>query len=65
MVNWISAVSGHFSCPYPHLGVTPFLDGGQQTANEPLAGAEDMLDIIPARGDGRYELAQSLSDALN
>ncbi len=64
MVNSMERVTGIPSCPFPHPGVTPFLDGGQQTANEPLNSAENMLDLIPARGDSKCKLEWKLWGCL-
>jgi len=51
MVNLMYRVTGNPSCPFTDPGVMPFLDGGQQTANEPLTSAENMLELIPGKGD--------------
>ena len=60
MVNSMYRVTGNPCCPLPHPGVTPFLDGGQQTANEPVTRAENVLDLIPARGDSLSKLEWKL-----
>lgn len=50
-------VTGNPSCPFPHPGVMQFLYGGQQTANEPLTSAENMLDLVlGTRGDSLSKL---------
>lgn len=59
MVNQMCRVTGNPSCPFPHPGVMPFLDGGQQTAKEPLTSAENMLDLVPTSGDS---LSKSICD---
>lgn len=55
MVNQMYRVTGNPSCPSPHPGVTQL-----QTDNEPITSAENMLDLVPARGDSLSKLEQKL-----
>lgn len=57
MAGEMFRITGSPSCPFPHPGVMQLLGGRQQTANKPLSGAENVLDLVPlvcGRGGSLY-----------